>query len=252
MEDIILSAWHGGLGDQLQFSTLPELYTKKGHDVYIEENAPFRNMSIYDFVWGKNPHIKGRKLGKRNAGDIPELKRQKITGSFIRDWEIAHGFKGENDYPKIYVSPNILQGYESTILVDASVISTPYDSIALQNAVLSLKEEYKDKNFCKVLFSQNLNVPVSIQETRSGRHPHNGKVDYHDVYHDTEIYVKDLFDYYNVMYSADGLISLHTGASCMSSTIKNLKNSFLSICLVTEWTIGRDIFFLPNITYKEV
>ena len=47
MDDVILSAWHGGLGDSLQFSTLPEeFYKQQGRDTYILENAPFRNPEI--------------------------------------------------------------------------------------------------------------------------------------------------------------------------------------------------------------
>ena len=54
MNDVFLKAYHGGLGDALQFSTLPEeFYKQEGRKTYIVEDAPFRNQEIYDLVWGK-------------------------------------------------------------------------------------------------------------------------------------------------------------------------------------------------------
>jgi hypothetical protein len=35
MSKIIISQPWGGLGDNLHFSTLPELFSKKGYEVYI-------------------------------------------------------------------------------------------------------------------------------------------------------------------------------------------------------------------------
>ena len=65
MSDVFLKAFHGGLGDSLQFSTLPEEFAKqKGRKTYIVPDAPFRNQEIYDLVWGKNPYVLGKKEGE--------------------------------------------------------------------------------------------------------------------------------------------------------------------------------------------
>ena len=41
MSDVYLKAWHGGLGDALQFSTLPEEFEKQqGRKTYIVADAP--------------------------------------------------------------------------------------------------------------------------------------------------------------------------------------------------------------------
>ena len=65
MNDVFLKAYHGGLGDALQFSTLPEeFYKQEGRKTYIVEDAPFRNQEIYDLVWGKNPYVLGKKEGE--------------------------------------------------------------------------------------------------------------------------------------------------------------------------------------------
>ena len=74
MSDVYLKAWHGGLGDALQFSTLPEEFEKQqGRKTYIVADAPFRNEGIYDLVWDKNPYVHGKKFGEWNAGDLPSI-----------------------------------------------------------------------------------------------------------------------------------------------------------------------------------
>jgi len=56
---IIISQPWGGLGDNLHYSTLPELFSNKGYDVYISNNNKVRNSEIFDLVWKMNPYIKG-------------------------------------------------------------------------------------------------------------------------------------------------------------------------------------------------
>ena len=44
MSDVLLGSYFGGLGDNLQFSTLPEEFSKqKGRDTYIVSETTFRN-----------------------------------------------------------------------------------------------------------------------------------------------------------------------------------------------------------------
>ena len=84
--DVYLKAWHGGLGDALQFSTLPEEFQKQqGRKTYIVSDAPFRNQGIYDLVWDKNPYVLGKKLGEWNAGDGAKYSLQR-GWVFRREW----------------------------------------------------------------------------------------------------------------------------------------------------------------------
>lgn len=69
-KDIIISQEWGGLGDNLQYSILPELYSNEGYDVYISSNNNCRNNEIFEIVWKSNPYIKGVSLKKPNAGQI--------------------------------------------------------------------------------------------------------------------------------------------------------------------------------------
>ena len=46
MSDVLIKAYHGGLGDCLQFSTLPEQFSKQqGRDTYVLDESNFRNKS---------------------------------------------------------------------------------------------------------------------------------------------------------------------------------------------------------------
>ena len=50
---IIIYQPYGGLGDNLAFSTLPELFNNKGIMCYIHINNSTRNDDeVYDLVWG--------------------------------------------------------------------------------------------------------------------------------------------------------------------------------------------------------
>ena len=47
MSDVLIKAYHGGLGDCLQFSTLPEQFSKQqGRDTYVLDESNFRNKEI--------------------------------------------------------------------------------------------------------------------------------------------------------------------------------------------------------------
>lgn len=247
MEDIILSAYHGGLGDNLQFSTLPELFSKKGHNVYIWNKSYFRNQEIYDFVWGSNPYIKGKKDGKWNVGDTPGIKYKKITNSFIKNWEILHGFNGVNDYPKIYYVPKLIDGFKSCILIDTTSISHYYNVDMINIIILSLRKKYPGKKFLRIRFKTNLN-PKNQKAPAL-----NGIVnDYFINACDDDIFIKSLFHYYDLMYSSYGLICLHTGASHLGTCIKNIRSDFENICLITTFTEKRDLFLFPNVKYVKV
>ena len=59
--EIGVKAYHCALGDSIQFSTLPEIFSKMGYDVYLLPDASFKNQEIKDLVWMDNPYIKGEK-----------------------------------------------------------------------------------------------------------------------------------------------------------------------------------------------
>jgi len=156
MSDVILGAWHGGLGDQLQFSTLPEeFYKQQGRETYLMDGATFRNKEIYDLVWGCNPYVKGVKEGERNAGDLPEMDVSECkTGNWISNWELLHGLTPTNIRPKIYYQPKKMEEFYGSILVDLSSITINhdnhgygYDLNEVDKVYNKLREKFNDKKF---------------------------------------------------------------------------------------------------------
>ena len=106
MKVIIHQPW-GGLGDNLQYSTLPELFSRKGFDVYISVNNKVRNQEIFDLVWGQNPYVKGISVDSPNAGECknwnwPSEEQNEYSMHRI---EMSHGFEKTNFFPKIYYVP---------------------------------------------------------------------------------------------------------------------------------------------------
>ena len=123
MKKIIYQPW-GGLGDNLQFSTLPELFHNQGHDVYISQKNAYRNIEILDLVWKLNPFIKGFINEMPNCGSCVPYKRIEQNKSIIFNQEICHNVVPINEIPKIYYEPKKNKKYENAILVDLSAFST--------------------------------------------------------------------------------------------------------------------------------
>ena len=238
MDDVILSAFHGGLGDNLQFSTLPEEFHKQqGRDTYIWSQASFRNQEIYDLVWGHNPYIKGIKDGTWTAGDTPEIGHKTIISECIMNWEALHGLEPTNRYPKIYYKPKKIYGFHNILLVDLSSISITYDSKQILELYDTIKKTHDDMMFFGVEFTNKIKDATIIEP---------------DV--DNTILIEDIFTYVDLMYSSFGVVSLHSGQNHLASAIKNQYNKDLNVyCLMDDVEYQRQktkgIFVFDNVTY---
>jgi len=120
---IIEQSW-GGLGDNLQFSTLPEVGAKLGYEVWISNHNFYRNEDIKDLVWGLNPHIKGF---TDERGNMPSHINYDPKNNIITDWEIRLFGKAYNDSPKLYYETKIVESVKDKTLIDANAISSPID-----------------------------------------------------------------------------------------------------------------------------
>ena len=242
MSDVFLKAWHGGLGDALQFSTLPEeFYKQQGRTTYIVEDAPFRNPEIYDLVWDKNPYVHGKKAGVWNAGDLAEIPYQQLcmdgkgTGNMISNWELFHGLKPVNTHPKIYYEPEIHDGFKDVFIVDYSSTTIDYDQNELKRILEDTKKEYPDKRFLSVDFVKS----VSSNS--------------YDIDYDGYVEVESIFRYCDLIASSYGILTLSSGASHMSSAIKDYSPDLKSICVMSKkwynYHKERGLFFFDNVDY---
>ena len=237
MSDVILAAFHGGLGDNLQFSTLPEEFHKQqGRDTYIWSQASFRNQEIYDLVWGCNPYIKGIKEGDWSAGDTPDRHRV-IESDCISNWEALHGLKPTNKYPKIYYEPEKVSAFDNVILVDLSSISITYDAEKILKLYDVVKKTHEGMVFLAVEFTNKIKDATIIEPDVTGI-----------------VEIESIFTYVDLIYSSFGMISLHSGQNHLASTIKNQYNNDLEIyCLMDDVEYQRQkkkgIFVFDNVTY---
>ena len=242
MSDVFLKAWHGGLGDALQFSTLPEeFYKQQGRKTYIVEDAPFRNPEIYDLVWDKNPYVHGKKAGVWNAGDLAEIPYQQLcmdgkgTGNMISNWELFHGLKPVNTHPKIYYEPEMHDGFKDVFIVDYTSTTIDYDQNELKRILEDTKKEYPDKRFLSVDFVKS----VSSNS--------------YDIDYDGYVEVESIFRYCDLIASSYGILTLSSGASHMSSAIKDYSPDLKSICVMSKkwynYHKERGLFFFDNIDY---
>jgi hypothetical protein len=124
---VISQPW-GGLGDNLAYSTLPELFHKKGYDVYIHKDNNVRNHEIFDLIWGHNPYIKGITDEPANAGECKNSNWPPETDNehFLHRIELSHGLERTSDYPKIYYISKTIDELYNVVLIDLTGSSQVY------------------------------------------------------------------------------------------------------------------------------
>lgn len=194
---IILKHTYAGLGDNLCHSTLPEIYTKRGYDVYVSIDQEYRNPEVKTLI-DMNPYIKGYTARKPNV-NIDEFLKSTYSYDF---WNKSYHARIEqalfgvyyNEHPKIYYSPIFLPEWHDKTFVDLSSFSNPYDS--------SVFLEYAKNN--------NINVVVQGHDFQT----------------------KNIFEYINIIYSCHKFICMLSGGNSLSSAI-NKRNT--ECYLTKEW-----------------
>jgi hypothetical protein len=197
---VVISQSWGGLGDNLQFSTLPELYSKNGYDVFISTINAYRNPEIYDLVWKSNPFVKGISDEPPNAGECRGVYGN--TGNFITNIEQAHGlYNGYRIYPSVYYQPTVIPELANCLLYDATSISTTPTDNQIEtsfNHVFAMHPTLKIK---KIEFSRvaNRNLP----------------------YFNHEVYtINSIHEMCDAIYSCRVFLTVLSGASCLASALK--------------------------------
>ena len=246
MSDVYLKAWHGGLGDALQFSTLPEEFSKqKGRKTYIVKDAHFRNTGIYDLVWGKNPYVLGKKEGIWNAGDLPNIPYRKEgfleingTGNMISNWEKFHRLEPTNIYPKVYYEPEKHTDIKDIFIVDFTSTTVNDDSKKVAECLDKIRNEYPDRKFVSVSFQD-----IEVKNDFSGGIKFDGYIE-----------VENIFRYCDLISSVYGYVSLHSGGTHLSSALKKYSPELKSICILSEpWYNEHKVvdnhFLFDNVNY---
>ena len=123
MASVYLAQPWGGLGDNLQFSSLPRLYSENGVDFYLSNENAYRNPEIYEFCWGHNPYVKGIANHPPTIGACAPGAPQGMSDNIVAASEIRHGFPAQSKYPEIYYEPNYIEELSDKVIVDLSAHS---------------------------------------------------------------------------------------------------------------------------------
>jgi hypothetical protein len=211
---IVLNSGCAGLGDNLMFSTLPELFSSVGEKCYISSKNPTRNNEISDLVWGSNPYIFGTTECEANAGIIKfgdGGAYKSVHSEFIKSIEILHGFKPTNKYPKIYykAKPSNLSGI---CLVDLSCITvTSYSSNISEMVESHLGDD------CEKIYLKFPNIKTTQFQTCE---PHHN--------------VCSIFEYADLLSACSRYISFHSGGNMLACAVKGGNLSFKNECIMKE------------------
>lgn len=154
---IIEQPW-GGLGDNLQFSTLPEVGNSLGVKVFISNRNTYRNPDIKKLVWDTNPFIAGFTDA---PGNLPPLNI--VSNNHIINWETTLFGTYKNIRPKLYYAPIMLDEFKTETVIDPNAISrvANFQKIVQDNpdAIILNSDSYKGKKNIK---TENIFQWVSI------------------------------------------------------------------------------------------
>lgn len=190
----------GGLGDNLQFSTLPEELAKRGDEVYISRRNTCRNPEIHDLVWACNPHVKGISDDEPNLGHPAFGYDPSLSNNIVTHWELCSGLTPTAGLPRIYLEPHRLAAYEDLVLVDVSSASIGYEPSALVKRLDEVLERFPDQPIMQVQFANH-------------KPPHNVMLNM------PTITVASLREYWNVMFSASSVVTVFSGASVLAAAL---------------------------------
>jgi len=231
-----IKSYFGGLGDTLQFSTLPERFHEQGHEVFLTNDAPFRSASTRSIVWDKNPYIKGQSDVKWTLGDIPGRSYENRFDDFIKNWEYIHGLVPKNSFPKIYYQPkNDISNID--VLIDLGSITVSYD---IDRVVKYIKSTYT-------------NVKLIVNKNSSGL-----------TFGFEYIEVPDLTTYVDLINCCHTFVSLNSGPHMLASSIRHINQNFKQICIMSshikpntneswyDYQMKTKFFVVPSVEYIKI
>lgn len=202
---VIHQSW-GGLGDNLQFSTLPERFSEFGIQVLISATNVVRNQEIHDLVWGCNPYILGVSDRVPSAGEVRVGVMSKFPprDSFIERIEKAHGLEPRNRLPKIYYTPKIIPSMSNMIFIDLGSTSIVPEREKLQIYIGYIFQRFHyPLEDCRIVGFRNrvAGSPVMIDGVEL-------------------ISVDNIFEYCDILNSCKAFVTVHSGAMSLAAAIR--------------------------------
>lgn len=239
----------GGLGDHLALSTIPEEWSKQGHEVFLSYRNIHRNLEIHELVWKLNPYISGytdeEPVIYVSSDDGVILNKDRILNGwgFIESLEIKHGILNSgNVIPKIYRKHNHINELSEKTIINFQSITQHYK----EDHVLQKLDQIIDN--LGISESDILDVElipdVNVYGNRFYNIHETKKID--TKYNKIQIF--NIFNHCDVINSCKNYITLHSGSAVLASAINN-KNTFVIMNDETKYAYDTRNFIFPNQNY---
>lgn len=239
-EDIVIYQHNPGLGDNLLYSTLPELFARRGKRVWVSDLNRTRNPEIHDLVWGMNPYVSGVSTGPGKAGMAP-LRKGFATHSHILNWltriEVLHGFPATNDLPRVYYTPKPHPILAGRILVDLSstTIRYPAESMRWFLHFTCERFHYDPARLVQLRFSAK-----NVSEDNAGL----DGIPSHAI--------GSIYELCDALAGAKAFITVHSGANSLAAAIKGDKPEPAIHCAVDASHYNQKCYIWRNVDYTIV
>ena len=198
----IIGQPYGGLGDNLQFSTLPEMFYDYGIETYISNQNLCRNPQIYEMVWGMNPYVKGFIYEPPNIM-IKDIEYAPLIGHFNTVQRAEKMFFGanKNDIPHIFYQPKFREDFANKVVLEFG-----YITVNLTAYVDQIKEHlsYITEGQEVVLLDNPVNSVLDVGEYPKYR-------------------VKDIFELADILFSCRAFAGIESGAAVLCATVKRYR-----------------------------
>lgn len=236
-----IRGYHGGLGDQLMWSSFPEYLTELGHEVFLYDGSdvmPIRNPEIEKLVWGMNPFIRGGSSGPWNMGDLPGMEYKNIEKCFIMNAERMMGLEPKNWLPKIYYEPKSLTAGNLKHckyggIIELSSIHHKYDSARLIASVRQLIAIRNDVEWTQIL-SPGQSNPVVVPGIKT-------------------LQINSIFELCDAIADCRIFASILSGQHSLAAAMQRINPHFEQYCFIPSGdypgVMASKKFVYPNVEY---
>jgi hypothetical protein len=229
----------GGLGDNLAFSTLPELFADTDVDVYLSSKCMVRNNGITDLVWKPNPYLKGvidpaeftmsmanekgLVLAHGFEFDFDEQYKTGWNGTIINKWEeIASTIMLQKPMRSVSGLPAVYYKACESSKVDG-------DYIVLDFSAVSTQGDYNYEAYWKVVQQRHNGERILIPKFRDK----HGKItsptpEKHGVMLPYEfVELSNIFDYVDLLAHAKKFYTVYAGMNTLAPVYQKDITTFM-------------------------